>query len=211
VFPDSFAAVLGFLFVIAPGLVFDRLRSHQRPTAERSGFRETADVALASLLCAVGAIAVLWLARIFIPRALPGPESWLTQGSAYLHDHFRETVTFFIAWAALAFGIAWLAARMMQSPGVPAEIQPNTTGWFEVFRRLRPSGTSAVVLVQLEDKSEFVGEVIYYDVADATDDREITLGPPLWHRAPNDGQLKPLPHADDWQRVVIPGSRIQSV
>jgi len=65
--------------------------------------------------------------------------------------------------------------------------------------------------VQLEDKSEFVGEVIYYDVADATNDREITLGPPLWHRAPNDSQLKPLPHADDWQRVVIPGSRIQSV
>ena len=132
-FPDSFAAVLGFLFVIAPRLVFDRLRSHQRPTAERSGFRETADVALASLLCALGAIAVLWLARIFIPRALPDPESWLTQGSAYLHDRFRETVTFFIAWAALAFGIAWLAARMMQSTGIPADIQPNTTGWFVVF------------------------------------------------------------------------------
>lgn len=209
-FPDSFGAVLGFLYVIAPGLVFDRLRSRQRPTAERSAFRETADVALASLLCAVGAIAVLWLARVFLPRALPDPQSWLTQGSHYLSIHFREAVTFFIAWAILAFGIAFGAARFMQGDQ-PAVIEPNTTGWFEVFRRRLPPDTYPMALVQLEDKSEFVGEVIYYDVADFTGNREITLGPPLWRKSPDETELKPLPSADGWRRVVIPGSRVATV
>jgi len=210
VFPDSFAAVLGFLFAIAPGLVFDRLRGQQRPTARRSAFRETADVALASLFCAVGAFALLWLARVALPGELPDPESWVTQGSPYLSSHFPEAVTFFIAWAALAFGIALGAAQVMK-PDVPAEIDPNTTGWFEVIRRRLPPGTYPMALVELEDKSQFIGEVVYYDVADVTADREIALGPPLWRKGPDDAELVPLFPADAWRRVVIPGSRVMAM
>jgi hypothetical protein len=131
-------------------------------------------------------------------------------GSKYVKSHFPEVMTFFVAWAALAFGLALVAALAM-APDSPADIDPNTTGWFEVFRRRLPRGSLPMVLVELEDKTQFVGEVTYYDVAKVTADREVVLGPPLWRKGPDEAELTPLPAEDQWRRVVLPGSRILAV
>lgn len=68
-----------------------------------------------------------------------------------------------------------------------------------------------MALVELEDSTQYVGEVVYYDVEMSTDEREIMLGPPLWRKGKEDNTLTPLPLEDEWRRVIIPGNRIGSV
>lgn len=209
-FPDSIAAVLGFLLAVAPGLVFEAVREHRRPTAERSAFREASEVALASLVFGALAVGILLGVRAIRPTLLPDPQEWLRLGSRYAVDHLGQVAVAIGGWVLLASLVAYAAARA-SSRQTEARIDPYTTGWFEVFRRRRPKGTLPMALVRLDDRSEYVGEVIYYDTNLITAEREIVLGPPLWHRNAEQVQLEPLPPEDEWRRVVLPGARITAV
>jgi hypothetical protein len=209
-FSAGFSAVLGFFLVVAPGLIFERLRERQHPTAERSVFRETSDVALASLIFGVVALAILGGIKVIWPTTLPDPKLWLLEGSSYVATHLHEVAAFFGGWIAISFLSAFGGAKTLsRAPDV--QIDPHTTGWFEVFRKQRPTGTIPMALVALEDRSAYVGEVVYYAASAATGDREIVLGPPLWHRNDRGERMERLPVDDNWQRVVIPGCRIVAV
>jgi hypothetical protein len=150
VFPSSVAAVLGFLLAVAPGLLFETVRERRRPATERSAFREASDAALASLLCGAVALAVLWGIRSAWPHVLPDPRMWLLHGTRYVADHVREVATFFAGWVLVAGGVAYVGAWAFSRKAL-ARINPNTTGWFEVFRRQKPDGRVAMALVKLED------------------------------------------------------------
>jgi len=163
-----------------------------------------------SLVCGLAAILILVWVRHVRPTALPNPSAWLANPSSYLTDNLSRVATFFVAYGILSVTIAALVAALM-GLGQTARINPNTTGWFEVFRHRLPDDTFPMARVLLEDGTEYVGEVTYYDVAKATADREIVLGPPLWRKTKEGRSLEPLPAQDGWRRVVVPGARIEAV
>jgi hypothetical protein len=179
VFPNSVGAVLGFLLVVAPGLIFEAIREHRRPSAERSAFREVSAVALASLVCGVIALAVMWGVKSARPSLLPDAQLWLLKGNRYFADHVPAVLTFFGGWILVASLAAYLGAWLLPVK-FEAHIDTHTTGWFEVFRKQKPSGRVPIALVKLDDQSEYVGEVMYYDPNMVTVQGEIVLGPPLW-------------------------------
>ncbi len=209
-FPDSISAVVGFLLVVAPGLILEAVREHRRPTADRSAFREASGVALASLVFGAIALAVLWGVRQARSSVLPDPVAWIQQGSKYSAAHLWAVVLFFLGWVTLA-SLAALFGGLLLFKESDARIDPHTTAWFELFRRQVPDGTFPIARVILEDRSEYLGEVIYYDANLITGEREVVLGPPLWHKTEAEVKFKPFPPEEGWRRVALPGARVLAV
>lgn len=68
--PDGIGSVVGFLVLIAPGLLFDWLEDRRRPTIKESAFREAGRTVLASLGFGVAAAFVLILLALALPGSL---------------------------------------------------------------------------------------------------------------------------------------------
>lgn len=209
--PESFAAITTFLLVLTPGLVFNIRRERLRPTAEESAFREASGIVLASLLAGSVAMAVLAGAKALWPGLLPDPAEWVKEGAAYAAVNLDRVAAFFVLYSLIAALVAWVGGWVLYRSGGEAFIDPHTNAWFEAFRRRVPAGTTPMALVELEDSVQYAGEVVYYAVNMATEEREIMLGPPLWRRGATEADLSPLPAEDQWRRVIIPGNRIASV
>lgn len=210
--PNSFAAIATFLLLLAPGLIYNMARERLRPAAEESAFREASGIALASFLAGTVAIAILSILRAVGLDALPDAAAWVKQGAKYAADNIDKVAIFFVSYTVLAAGAAWLGAWLLFHSAEDVDIDLHTNAWFEAFRRRVPVGTTPMALVELENSTQYVGEVIYYAVNMSTDEREIMLGPPLWRRgSEKDDELVALPTEDQWRRVVIPGNRITSV
>jgi hypothetical protein len=205
-FPDTIGAVFGVLLAISPGLVFEFVRKHRRPTAERSGFREAAWVAAASVAFSSAALTIILIVQIWIPELLADPGSWLSHGRGYVEGHVAQVVAFVVSWAALGCGLAALAAIVVIKK--TADIDPNSTAWFFVFRKKSPPGRDRSIRLRLRDGEEYTGRLVYYDAHILPAEREIVLGPPLYRKAPTAAEFEPLPPADGWERVVIPATSI---
>jgi hypothetical protein len=204
--PDTIGAVFGVLLAISPGLVFEFIREHRRPTADRSAFREAAWVAAASVAFSTAALILVLLAQMAVPELLADPSEWLSLGSVYAADHVSEVIAFVVVWTGLGCLLAALSAVIVIKK--TADIDPNTTAWFHVFRTKSPSGKDRGIRVRLHDGDEYTGRLIYYDAHILYADREIVLGPPLYRKAPNTEKFDPLPPDEGWERVVIPATSI---
>jgi hypothetical protein len=73
VIPQTILALVGFLFLVAPGLVFEIRRERRRPVLEETTFREVSRTALASLVFSVLALAILAWVRAKWPESMPDP------------------------------------------------------------------------------------------------------------------------------------------
>jgi hypothetical protein len=210
VFPDSIAAILGILFVVAPGLVFEVVRERRRPTVERSTFREASWVALASLAFDVAALLVLAGIHAFWAQPFPDMSAWASEGLSYVIEQPWRVAAFLGAWAVLAVGGA-IGAALVLFRRSTARIDPNTTAWYELFRKRVPRDSYPMASVLLDDGSSYAGEVVYYDANILPAERELILGPPLWYRTSDESELAPLPREHHWQRAVIAAPRIRAM
>lgn len=207
--PETAGAVLGLLLVIGPGLAFEVIREHYRPTAERSAFREGTSVALASLVFTATALIILAIVRAVWPSALPDPQRWLENGNEYVLDHYRLVAGFLLALVVLSTGLSCLIAWVwFRSRG--GRIDPNATGWYEVFRKRAPKTANPMVRVQLRDGTEYQGLLVFYSANILPAERELALGPPIQRRRPADTELTPLPDESAWARVLVQGESIES-
>jgi Family of unknown function (DUF6338) len=206
VFPDTIGAVFGVLLAISPGLVYEFIRERRRPTADRSAFREAAWVAAASVAFSTAALILVLLAQIAVPDLLADPSQWLALGGSYATGHVAQVIAFVVSWTALGCGLAALTAFKVIKK--TADIDPNTTAWFHVFRKRSPPDRDRSIRVQLRDGDEYIGRLVYYDAHILYADREIVLGPPLHRRASSAERFDPLPPDEGWERVVIPATSI---
>lgn len=208
-FPDTIGAVFGVLLAVSPGLVFEFVREHRRPTAERSGFGEAAWVAAASVAFSTAALTIVLIVQMWIPELLADPKSWLSRGREYAADHVGQVVAFVVSWAALGCGLAALTAVIVIKK--TADIDPNSTAWFFVFRKNSPPGRDRSIRLRLRDGEEYTGRLVYYDAHILPSEREIVLGPPLYRKAPTAAEFEPLPPAEGWERVVFPATSIDVI
>jgi Family of unknown function (DUF6338) len=94
VIPQTAAALLAFLFLVAPGIVFENLRERRRPTFDQTTFREVSRVALASLCFSVLSLILL-------------------EGNGYVQGHYRVVAGFFLAELAVAVALAMATASYL--------------------------------------------------------------------------------------------------
>jgi len=212
VIPQTAGAVLGLLLVVVPGVAFEAVREHFRPTAERSTFKEASAVAVASLVSTFAALVILAAVRAGWPSLLPDPRKWFLEGRIYVADNFALIAGFFVALVVLATGLAivapWIWFRWYRKSR--AQINPNTTAWHELFRANIPEGGVPMVRAQATDGSEYIGRVIDYSANILPAERELVLGPPLQRKLPDRDDFEALPPEGAWARVCLSGTSIAS-
>lgn len=217
--PQTIGALASFLALVAPGIVFELLREQRRAGPKETVFREASRVALSSLVLTVGSTAILlgvhaatakWFGwKLFVDlTALVTKPDYLKQNVALVG--YSAVAELALACAlAFAFDLV-LARRRRQQRSVGKQ-----SAWVKVFREDRPANALCWVHVMLEDGSSFFGFLRSYDAAGDPGTREIVLegvkmtyvGEPV---SGGDGK-KVTVIGQDWERVVIPGSRIRFV
>lgn len=200
--PQSVLALVAFLFLVAPGLLFELLGERRRPAREETAFREASRTALASLLLSLAAVLLLVAIGQWKPTLLPDVERWLRDSKNYVPDHYDVVGRFLLLELGVALVLAVLTDLAL---GVRrrSTIRP-ISGWHRVFRTELPRGSQPYIRVRLTDGSEYCGVLAAYSTNYGLGDRELVLASPLTRRWPHEPMPSPL--ADPpWQRMVIPG------
>lgn len=204
--PDSIATVLGFLFLIAPGLSYQIHRERRRPALEDTPFREASRVALWSLLLTVGSLLILGLLRWLVPSIIADPWQWLEHGRAYVKDHPRRVGLTLLLQLLLAQGLAWLVAAWA-GRHERATIRQGDI-WHKVFAIDVPPDRRVQAVV-LTKNAEYRGIVAGYTTNADLTNRELQLIEPITFRLRHEPTPRPLPEPFD--QVVIAASAIEEL
>jgi hypothetical protein len=216
VIPQTLGALIAFLTLVAPGIVFELLRERRRAGRAESVFREAARVALGSLGFSL-ASALLLLGVQGLSAAIfgGGPFIDLAQlagDPTYANRHLNVIVLTMVIELAVACGLALavdlaLAKRKQEITSVRQQ-----TAWHEVFRGDRPKNAVPWVHVQLINGSSFYGYHRSHSASGGPDEREIVLeGQTITYVGTPFGGGETVEKrviGDRWPRVVISSSQI---
>lgn len=193
--PTTFIGLLIFVVLLAPGFLF--ILVIERGPFTRSSpsvLRESASVALASIVCDIAAvIAYLAVATLMAPGRLPSIRRLLTDGAVYWRaDAIALLVSLVATLATACFfavllggvvnrtdGFAALESRWPLRWVFPAGGARTESAWWRVLRREHPDRVRRVTCF-LEDGSQVRGWLNAFNpTVDETGDREIVLAAPI--------------------------------
>lgn len=203
--PSSTGAVLVFVLLVAPGLLFDLLSARRHAGVPESTFREASRVVLAS--AAFTTLAALVTLCVLAPfrSTLPDLGKLLAEPS-YRAEHTYAVVLGFAGVSLTACGLAY-SAHAWLGRKTPGRLRPESA-WHRAFRGDVPSGTAPFVRVRMSNGSTYLGHVGYFTPALEAEGRELALVPPLWSGAP--GQ-SPSPMPSEWQRIIVKGEDVVAI
>jgi hypothetical protein len=217
VVPQTIGALASFLALVAPGIVFELLRERRRAGARESAFHEASRVAVSSLAFSLAATAILVGVHAATSK-LFGWNLFVDLPALVVQPGYPKQHVVLIASSVVAeLVLACLLALAFDTVLARRRRQPRSLGkqsaWVKVFREDRPPNALCWVHVMLEDGNSFFGFLRSYDAAGDPENREIVLegvkmtyvGEPV---AGGEAR-KTTVIGQDWERVVIPGSRIK--
>jgi hypothetical protein len=211
--PTTWFAILGFFAFIAPGLLFDLQYAQKRAERRETAFREVGRIALVSTWCTAWAIVLTISLGTVVRNAadssrkyIPEPRDLILGDRIFIADHligFASTGVMFIAASLLISRLTfWTLYR--KDPGQVTHVST----WRKTFRDDAPSGTYSLARVRMQNGTSWAGRLIHYSPDLEAVDRELVLGPPLAIKTQT-GSASSL--SNDWGRVVLPGSQIESI
>jgi cytochrome c biogenesis factor len=100
--PNSVSTLLGFLFLVAPGVSYEIRRERRRPALQNSAFREAARIALWSLVFMTPTVVALALLSSVFPTHLPDVLAWSAQGKDYAKQFSSQIASFLLAEVVVA-------------------------------------------------------------------------------------------------------------
>jgi hypothetical protein len=206
--PTSWLTVVLFLFLIAPGLLFDLLADRRRASVTESAFREAGRVILASLVFDSFAFVVLMGIQRLHPRWVPDPAAMVRGGIGYVADHYNLVLITIIVQTLLATAAAGAVHLLfaMRGGGTIRQV----SAWTQVFKRDCPKGTKPIVRVRLTGGSIYAGLVVNFTSDHKLESRELVLTRPLAAKASGaENGLTDLP--SQYDRVVLRGAAIDVI
>ncbi len=204
--PSTLLSIILFILLIAPGLLFDLLAGRRRVGAPESAFRETSRVVLASLAFSTLGLLAVALLRTAAPHLMPDPRQLFGHPQAYFAAHYRRIFWAMALEAVVAVGSAAVIHSRLQRKS--DSVLRTTSSWSKVLREDLPAGAHPHVRVRLTNGTVYVGQVSDFTADLDQADREIVLCPPLYSKS-GDKALTGMP--EEWQRVVLPASSIESI
>jgi hypothetical protein len=206
----TIVAVVVFLLLAVPGIVYELGRQTAGHTRKESAFQETARILLAGLGISAVTVTGMVLAALAWPPLMPDFAAWLAHPSGpngYL-VHAHATVARAVAIEVLvACGIAWLANRLSVRPTLKR--RPEQSRYVRglplnlVLADEVPLGMVAYISARLEDGTRLSGYSHLWsaDANTATSDSHLVLRGPALLVKPKD---KLFIDIGDWDRVVVP-------
>lgn len=195
---SSLAALVGFLLLSAPGLVYEAVREKCRPAIEHTPLREAGRVTLASAVFTAAAAALLALDRLVFPWMFPDPDQWAASAS-YRKSHWllaSRTVVVGVVLACLLAGlVAWFLHRHA------ARMRPESVLWLAT-NTVRPKPHAVSTQVRLLGGEVYTGFLRGIDFSGDPGTRAISLDMPLLRGG------VPLP---DVHRLVLPLSQAEVI
>ncbi|WP_402377930.1 DUF6338 family protein [Isoptericola rhizosphaerae] len=202
--PNSLAALVSFLLLLAPGILWQLIQGRHTPAVKETVLTEVARVVLVSL-AATGAASVLLLYWPWLPlyrRAqAAGPEAFAapTDVVPYLGA--------VVGTALLASLLAWIAASLRWRE--PPRISPGRV-WNRLFDSYLPNRSiQPALLVELLDGTVWRGLLETFDTDPEDHDRSLALTHPLARKRPGDPCF--APKGDIGRYVVLPESQIKTI
>lgn len=206
--PSGWSDLIGFLIFIAPGLSFEAVWAHRRPSAKLSAFQEITRTVAASVAswAIVGLVASAPLARW---RGWLDPVlEFATDPAAALSQEDGTQALLSILLSALAVGAAIAvpagAAWLMTKRGATTN-RAGSAVW-TVLRLRIPKGGRPFVWVEMSDGRAIGGFYAAGDLRPGVEGTgDLALERPL-HERTDDGTVISL---DPAQFVVVPGDDIR--
>ena len=225
--PETLGALLLFVLLVVPGMLFELLRQRRRLPFEQTSLEEAARIVLWSVVFdAVGIGVVAGVSRLHPSSVVSPAEISRLGASAYWRAHYMAVVLTAAMVCLVASGVAGLTHRSLNHPkreGWAYKLQAKFENflrhgdgkriehapvWQEVFRNKRPTGMETAVTVIKKDGSMWMGLLGGYTPSDR-DDRDLVLKQPVQVFRPKATTAQKLP--EDWLLVVIPGREISEV
>lgn len=201
--PDSLAALVSFLLLLAPGIVWQLQRARHRPTVKESALIEVSRVVLASLT-ATGA-AALALAWVWLPLYRTAEE----RGGSALASPLAAVpyIGAVMATSLLACGLVLLVAALKWP--VKAPINEGRI-WSKALVDWRPnSAVPPYLIVELLDSTVWKGKIHGFDSDPEDAQRNLALGPPLHRKQP--GKTAFEAKGDQGRAVILPEAQIKTI
>ncbi|QFZ16888.1 DUF6338 family protein [Saccharothrix syringae] len=212
--PQTLGALLSFLALVAPGIVFELLRERRRAGYQETPFREASRVALGSLVFTLLSCGLLVAANALLRAdVLVDLDRLVAGGAAYARANLFPITFSVVSELALACALATLTDLLLARRRREVNSVDQQTAWRQVFRRDRPPNTLPWVHVQLTDGTSFFGFLRSHTTSGVQEERELVLqgtGMVYAGKAPNGSDE----HVEDvigerWARVVIPATQIR--
>ena len=152
--PDSLAAFVSFLLLLAPGITWQLQQARHEPAVKETTLVEVSRVVIASLL-ATGTSALLLLPWLWVPlyRRIETRDA-LTGGPAAVAPYVAAVA----ATSLLACGLTLILAALKWPRRAPIN---RGRQWNHVFVTMRPAGSATpYVTVELLDDTVWKGELV---------------------------------------------------
>lgn len=208
--PTEPLAALVYVFLLVPGIAYAHQVEKHRPVGNRSAFRDTATVVVASSVCAVTVIVAALVTSIFSEPVANWIGKFIGNPAALVAEAPRGTIGLFIGALVIATAIgAGAGAFLTSSPAAWLQknskaIRYHVSGWENAFARHPKS--RVMVSVRLKSGNWVYGQLDFYSPSPTEDgNRSITLAGSLWFRGAEKQEAEPLENA---QIVVIQASEI---
>jgi hypothetical protein len=199
--PNTVGSLVGFLALVAPGIVYELRRATRRSGHDDSVFREISRTALTSLVFTGLAVCALALVRVARPSWMPDLGAWLRDGSPYATSHYRLLLRAAIIEIGLATSLAVTADALLGRKSTRSLVEYNIL--YHALRAKRPPSTTPWLRVKLRDETEIYGYLSAYTQEPSLENQEIALRSPLKVRTKaGDEELH------QWARIVIRGDQI---
>lgn len=219
--PNTFLGLLLFVLLLAPGFTY--LLVAERgvvPVREMTVLRETATVALSSVVADLFALFLFGVVRAVAPVMAPDIGELVRNPENYARDHYLSLAWWLVALVSVACLAAAVLAGVLNSADRRASLRSakllkwlHPTGgvrfnsaWWGAFKEEQP-GLAKRVTCRLEDGSSVQGWLRSFNVGvEETADRGLILTAPLVFELP-DGAKRTEPYG----AVILSERRIINV
>lgn len=202
--PNNLAAVISFLLLLAPGIVWELQRTRYVPATKESTLIEISRVVLASLI-ATGIAASLLLSWVWLPL--------YSMAQASDSDPFASSVSAVpyvgaaLATSVLACGLTMIVAAFKWPGKAPIS---GIRVWHQAFVKWKDAKSDTPqLIVELLDGTVWRGQLRAFDADPEDEQRNLALEAPLKRKRHGEEEFQKRP--DSWKVVILPEPQIKSI
>lgn len=200
--PDSLAAVVSFLLLLAPGILWELQRTRYVPATKESTLIEVSRIVLVSLIAtSVSAAFLLWWVWLPLYSTAKANEGITSPVAAIPY------VGAVLVNAVLACGIVLIIAAFKWPGRAPIS---GIRVWHQVFVKWkRADSDDPQLIIELLDGTVWRGKLRAFDSDPEDTQRTIALGRPLKRKRHGEEKFQERP--ESWKIVILPENQIKSI